>query len=131
MSLLVRDVMHRGVITCGLDTPLVEVAQRMCDATLTAIVVVDGLGELTGIISRTDLARAYLSDRTGGNAEDIMTADVATIIPDIPVNAAIQIMLDRRIHQLVILHAKPAIGRPVGILSMADVVRLVAECNTP
>jgi len=129
MGLLVRDVMQRGVATCGLETPLADVAQRMCDASITAMMVVDELGELTGIITRTDLARAYLAGRTAGHAEDLMTPNVATIVPDIPVEAAIQIMLDRRIHQLVILHAKPAIGRPVGILSMEDVVRLVAECQ--
>ena len=127
MSPFVHDVMHRGVATCNMDTPLVEVARRMCDAHVTAIVVVDALGEVAGIISSIDLAQAYVSHKLDYLAEDIMTASVATIVPDIPVEAAIQIMLDRRIHQLVILHSKPAPGRPVGMLAMNDIMRLIAE----
>jgi len=127
MSLFVRDVMSRGVITCNLDTPIEEVANRICKARATAIVVVDDLGEIAGIISRTDMARIFVSAKPGRRAEDVMTANVITIVPNIPVQAAVQLMLDHKIHQLVIMHAKPALGRPVGILSMDDVVRIMAE----
>jgi len=133
MSLFVRDVMSRGVITCTFDTPLEEVAQRMCKAHSSAIVVVDDLGEIAGIISRTDLARVFVAAKGKRRAEDIMTANVVTIAPDIPVQAAVHLMLDHKIHQLVIMHAKPALGRPVGMLSMDDIVRILAEpgrCET-
>jgi CBS domain-containing protein len=127
MSLFVRDVMSRGVVTCQLDTPIEEIASRMCKARATAIVVVDNIGEVAGIISRTDLARVFVASKGGRRAEDIMTGNVITIVPHIPVQAAVELMLDHKIHQLVILHAKPAPGRPVGLLSMDDVVRLLAE----
>jgi len=125
MSLFVRDVMSRGVVTCALDTPIEEIAARMCNARVTAIVVVDGIGEVAGIISRTDLARVFVAGLRGRRAEDIMTANVITIVSHIPVQAAVELMLDHKIHQLVITHA--ALGRPVGLLSMDDVVRLLAE----
>ncbi len=127
MSVFVRDVMSRGVITCNLDTPIQEVANRICKAHATAIIVVDDLGEIAGIISRTDLSRVFVSTKQSQRAEDIMTANVITIVPHIPVQAAVQLMLDHKIHQLVIMHAKPALGRPVGILSMDDIVRIMAE----
>jgi len=127
MSLLVRDVMHRGVAICNMDTPLKEVARRMCGAHVTAIVVVDALGEVVGIISGTDLAQAYVDARLEDLAEDIMTTSVATIMPDIPVKAATQLMLDHKIHQLVIQHARPTPAIPVGMLSMNDVMRLIAD----
>jgi len=60
-------------------------------------------------------------------AEDVMSPDVVTIIPDIPVEAAALIMLDKNIARLVIVHEKPATQRPVGILSMSDIVRDMAE----
>jgi CBS domain-containing protein len=119
--------MHRGVLTCGFDTPVEEIAGRMCKTHATAIVVVDALGEIAGIISRTDLARVFIAGASGRRAEDIMTTDVITVAPDIPVRAAVQIMLDRKIHQLVIQHARPAFARPVGMLSLDDVVRALAE----
>jgi CBS domain-containing protein len=127
MSVFVRDVMSRGVVTCGLDTPIADVATRMHKARATTIVVVDAIGEVTGIISRTDLARVFVRGMSGRRAEDIMTANVVTIVPNIPVQAAVQMMLDQRIHQLVILHERPAPARPVGLLSMDDIVRIMAE----
>ena len=127
MSLFVRDVMSRGVITCTFDTPLEEIANRMCAARAAAIVVVDELGEVAGIISRTDLARVFVAPKRNWRAEDIMVANVITVVPDIPVQAAVHLMLDHKIHQLVLLHAKPARQRPVGILSMDDIVRIMAE----
>ena len=127
---LVRDVMRRGVVTCQTDVPLPQVAALMAQSDASAVAVVNPQGELIGIISRTDLVRAYLRPFAQLRAEDIMTTQVATIIPDIPVAAAVQIMLDRGVHQLVILHARPAPQRPVGILTMDDVVRDMAEQKT-
>jgi CBS domain-containing protein len=129
MTMFVRDCMHRGVVSCGFDTPIEEISRRLCQERATAIVVVDALGEVAGIISRTDLARVFVGATRAARAEDLMTADVTTIVPHIPVQAAVQLMLDRKIHQLVILHAKPAPARPVGMLSLDDVVRLMAGGN--
>lgn len=127
MNVLVRDVMSRGVVTCGLDASIEEIARRLHAARASAIVVVNALGEVAGIISATDLARVFVTSQLDQCAEDIMTHDVATIVPDIPIKAAVQLMLDRKIHQLVILHAKPAPARPVGMLSLDDIVRLLAN----
>jgi CBS domain-containing protein len=123
----VRDVMQRGVVTCPPATPLVQVAALMSQNKASAVAVVNTEGELIGIISRTDLVKAYLKRFAELRAEDIMTTHVATIIPDISVRAAVQIMLDRSVHQLVVLHARPAPQRPVGILTMDDVVRDMAS----
>lgn len=123
----VRDVMRRGVTTCAPDTPLTAVAALMARDRAGAVAVVNSDGELIGIISRTDLVQAYLKPFESLRAEDVMTTQVATIIPDIPVQAAVQIMLDRGVHQLIILHARPAPQRPVGILTMDDIVKDMAN----
>ncbi|MGQ9584696.1 MAG: CBS domain-containing protein [Anaerolineae bacterium] len=124
----VRDVMKRGVPTCQLDTPLVQVARQMLRPNADAVVVVNEMGEVCGIISRTDLVRQHTQSHWATmRAEDVMTPSVFTIIPDIPVSAAAQLMLDNQIHQLVILHARPAPQRPVGILTMRDVIQHMVE----
>lgn len=127
MGKFVRDLMRRGVITCHTDTPLPEVARRMTENKVTAVVVVDEGGEVCGVISRKDLVKVYNQDYKNMVAEDVMNPDVVTIIPDIPVEAAALIMLDKNIARLVIVHEKPATQRPVGILSMSDIVRDMAE----
>lgn len=124
---LVRDVMHRGVITCWADEPVVDVAHRLREYAINAIFVLDQSGRAEGIISQTDLARAFVQ---GGwehhTADEIMTPEVVTIGGDIPLDAAIQIMLDKRIHRLLIVQGGLTPNRPVGVLSLSDVVREMA-----
>ena len=125
---LVRDVMHRGVITCWADEPVVDVARRLREYAINAIFVLDQSGRAEGVISQTDLARAYMEDgwerRT---ADEIMTPEVVTISGDIPLDVAVQIMLDRHIHRLLIVQGGRTPNRPVGVLSLSDVVREMAS----
>jgi CBS domain-containing protein len=124
---LVRDVMHRGVITCWADEPLIDVVRRLREYSINAIFVLDESGRAEGVISQTDVARAYMEDdwqhRT---ADEIMTSDVVTISGDIPLDIAVQIMLDNRIHRLLIVQGGLTPNRPVGVLSLSDVVHEMA-----
>ncbi len=127
MTKFVRDVMNRRVITCTPETTVRQAARRMVEYGVNALVVVtEATGELVGLVSRSDLARAYDQDYDTLTVEAVMSQDVETIIPDIPVAAAVQIMLDRGVDWLVIQHAAPATPRPVGVLSLSDVVREMA-----
>lgn len=127
MVKFVRDVMSRRVMSCTAETTVREAAQRMAEHGVNALVVVqEATGELEGIVSRSDLARVYDTDYDATLVEAIMSQAVETIIPDIPVSAAVLIMLDRSVDRLVIMHAKPAPQRPVGILSLSDIVRDMA-----
>ena len=127
MTKFVRDVMSRSVLTCTLDTPAREAAKRMAEHSVSALVVVEeSSGDLEGIISRTDLARAYDKDLESLTVDMMMSHQVETIVPDIPVSAAGLIMLDRNVDRLVIMHAKPGPQRPVGVLSLSDIVRDMA-----
>lgn len=124
---LVRDVMHRKVISCRVDTPLKEVARRLDSERINALVVVDESGDLCGVVSQTDLVKASDQDWENLVAEDVMTPDVVTIVADIPVLAAVELMVDSQIHRVVITQGGLAPRRPVGVLSMTDVVREMAK----
>jgi len=127
MPKFVRDVMSRSVVTCTPETTVREAVRRMAEHRLNALAVVDkASGELEGIVSRSDLARVYDKDYDAIKVESVMTEGVETIIPDIPVSAAVMIMLDRNVDRLVIMHPSPAPSRPVGVLSLGDVVRDMA-----
>jgi CBS domain-containing protein len=124
---LIRDVMHRKVISCKVDTPLKEVASTLDAEKINALIVVDEGGDVCGIVSQTDLVKMFGQDWGNLVAEDAMTSEVVTIIPDIPVLAAAQLMLDNQIHRLVITQGGHAPRRPVGVLSMTDIVREMAQ----
>jgi CBS domain-containing protein len=99
----------------------------MVDHHVNALVVIEeASGELEGIVTRTDLVRVYDQDLDAANVESVMKQEVETIIPEIPVSAAVLLMLDQGVDRLVIQHAKPAPQRPVGILSLSDVVKDMA-----
>lgn len=124
---LVRDVMHRKIISCRVDTPLKDVARLLDEEKINALVVVDESGDLSGILSQTDLVKACERDWETMVAEDVMSADVVTIVADIPVLTAVELMLDKQIHRLIITQGGLAPRRPVGVLSMTDVVREMAR----
>jgi CBS domain-containing protein len=56
-----------------------------------------------------------------------MTPEVVTISGGIPLDAAIQLMLDKHIHRLLIVQGGLTPNRPVGVLSLSDVVREMAS----
>jgi CBS domain-containing protein len=128
MTRMVRDVMTSGVVTCTPETPLHDVASLAVGRHVSAVSVVDDSGRLQGIVSLTDLVRASLRPTDDMTAESVMTSRVATAVPDIPLDAACQIMLDRGVHQLIILEAPTSLC-PVGVLSMEDVVRDLARSS--
>jgi len=124
---LVRDVMHRKVMSCRVDTPLREVARRLDSEKINALIVVDESGDLSGVVSQTDLVKVCERDWESMVAEDVMTSDVVTVVADIPVLAAVELMVDNQIHRVVITQGGLAPRRPVGVLSMTDVVREMAR----
>ena len=128
---VVRDWMHEGVITCAPDAPLPEVAETMKAHAISALVVVDREGLAIGVISRTDLANAsfvepYMRHWRGMIASHLMTSPVISVRAQTPVGEALDLLNARNIHRLVVTEPVPTGGeRPIGILSITDVVRHV------
>ena len=123
--------MRRGVVTCRVDANAAEVAKIMLDNDVSALVVIDERLNACGVISKTDLIRSYGKDISAITAEDIMTTDIFTISPDTLVYEAVQLMLEHRIHQLVIVTQGGAHRRPVAIFTSGDAVALMAGESAP
>ena len=128
----VRDVMHQGVISCRPDTPIEEVARLMAEKGISAVVVVNEAGFATGIVSLTDLANAGFVapnlEFKGLAAKHIMTSPVIATSPDQPLADAMKLLRDKRIHRLVVVRDGDENHlRPVGILSVTDLVRSLGE----
>jgi acetoin utilization protein AcuB len=60
-KLTVGQVMTRLVITVGLDQPARDGAQLMLDRKIGALPVLDESGRLAGIITETDIVRAFVT----------------------------------------------------------------------
>jgi CBS domain-containing protein len=119
--------MHEGVITCRPGTPVAEVAETMRTHDVSALVVVDEGGYAVGVISRTDLVNAtfvqpYLRHWRGMAARHLMSSPVISVRAETSLEAAIALIHTRRIHRLVVTEPEGDRERPIGILSMTDLV---------
>ena len=136
--LLVRDVMRIGVPTCKETDPLHKVAALLLDKATTALIVLDDDGDTRGWISETHLAHAYqriahtiegaesAAASHGLTAADIMNEKVAECPSDIPVAAAGQLMSDMGVDHLFMLHHAGGRAWPASVLSLRDLVRVLA-----
>ncbi|MBI1892823.1 MAG: CBS domain-containing protein, partial [Candidatus Rokubacteria bacterium] len=123
----VRDWMHVGVITCRPDTPAGEVADTLQAHDISALVVVDEEGYAVGVISRTDLVNAtfvqpYLKHWRGLAARHLMSSPVVSVRADTSVEDAMRLIHDRKIHRVVVTEPEENRERPIGILSVTDLV---------
>lgn len=128
----VRDWMHLGVITCRPDTSAEEVAETMGAHDVSALVVVDPEGYTLGLISRTDLVNAtfvqpYLKHWRGLAARHLMSSPVISVGADAPVREAVKLIRERKIHRVVVTAVEGTRERPIGILSVTDLVGRLNE----
>jgi len=129
---LVRDLMHIGVTTCRADAPLAEAVRMLLREGLESLIVLDENGHAVGMLSRREAVAAY--GRSGVDAQDartltvaeVMCPDIPEIPPDIPATTAAQIMLDRNVREIYLMHHAGGIGWPAAVLRFEDVLRYLA-----
>ena len=118
----VRDVMHRGVITCKPDTLLKEVVRILSDAGVHALIVARSGSQVDGVISHVDVIRLYGQNLLQYKAEDVMTPLVHDVSPDDPIERAIELLLKHRVHRLLVTEQRPEGKVAVGVISTTDIV---------
>jgi predicted transcriptional regulator len=151
MSRRVKDLMNPDVMTVADDMTTDALARYLIEREISGAPVVDSRGHLIGVVSMTDIGRKMAEDSdfesgTSGfyreispepTLEDlgqryieeraVTVRDVMTpVIHQVPVTAsaaeAARIMVDERIHRLVVTQGK----EPVGIITSLDLLRIVA-----
>jgi CBS domain-containing protein len=129
----VGEVMTGDPVTVTPDTTVAELEAVMRREGVASCPVVDDRGELVGMASRVDLLRAFRPSRelkVKAPAEvgqlqvrDIMRAGVVTVEQGDPLVAALDLIVDTRLHALPVVHRGP--GRPVvvGLVTQGDLLR--------
>ena len=129
------EVMHQGVITCLERTTVDEVARSMVENHIHAVVVVDAQGYAVGVVSQTDMVMARQgrapADVAHLTAVDIMTPDLITCTLAASVSDVITTMTRHRIHRLVVVQEEGEHLRPVGVISMTDIIRQMMGYANP
>jgi CBS domain-containing protein len=130
---LVRDLMTVGAATCSPETPVGDLARLLMDHGLEAVVVLDPAdGHALGYVSQDELVRAYAHAHRPAaemTAEQVMQDEVPQAPPDIPLTAAAQIMLDRNVRVLFLMHHSSGIEYPAAMISYQHILRLLGARN--
>lgn len=126
----VGDVMTKGVINVRADLPLSEAVRLLDTYHISGVPVVDRDGDLVGVLSQTDLLRARAVDHLwralpGLAVRHLMTSPAVTVTEAASLNEATALMEKRQIHRLVVVAEDGR--RPVGVLSVSDVVHEMAR----
>lgn len=124
---LVRDLMTVGVPTCGLQTPLQQVAQLLLTNEIDCVVVIDPDGHAQGVVSQDDMIKAY-AEKDWGHlvAEEVMQENVPQVPPDIPLTAAAQIMRDQHVRSVFLMHHAGGIIYSAAVLTYKHLLRHMA-----
>lgn len=142
----VKDVMTTQLITVTKETSIRDLATLFTTKRVGSIPVVDGSGNLLGIVTETDLIGQdkslhiptvislfdwviYLESEktfekelkkvTGQTVGDIFTEEIHTVAPGDPLSRAADLMATERVNALPVVEGK----KLVGIVSRIDLIR--------
>jgi CBS domain-containing protein len=125
MDQTVLEAKRIGVYSCKTDCTLGTAIRRMLDEDISALVVVDEAGYLVGIITRTDLLRAWVQAQNweAEAVEKYMNPDVITVSETEKLSRVAELLLDRHIHRVVVARDEDdGKRRPIAVVSSADLV---------
>ncbi len=135
---LVKDWMSRNPLTIRADTSAIEAYERMRERGVHRLPVVDAVGHLVGIVTRSDIEGAVSFRHSeagwpegrfalaGTIVGEVMTSEPITVTPDTPVRRAAALLLEHHLSGLPVVEG----DRLVGIITETDMFRLVvALCD--
>lgn len=131
------DVMTPDPVTLPAATPLAQAAAVMADRNLKRLPVVDGAGQLVGMVSRFDLLKTVaeglrqrpeqalrLPDGAPATVGALLIADVPTVHRDTPLAETLDRLLETEKRRVVVVDDHQQV---VGIITDGDVLRRAAR----
>lgn len=137
-----RDIMTRAVHSVPADAPLKDVAELMAGRNVSGVPVVDGPGNVLGLISEKDfllhmgaaepvhvmaVIAACLKGKgcaaapvRSARAKDIMSSPAVTVTEEATLFEILNLFGGKRINRVPVVDAS---GRLIGIVSRADVMK--------
>ena len=117
----VDDLYRPGAITAAADDSLDQIADRLQDKDVSALVILDGY-RLAGIINERDIVRAVADrrDLADGTAGEYMTMEPATVGLETPLAEVARTMLAYGVRHLPVVVA----GEVLGMVSARDLLEL-------
>jgi predicted transcriptional regulator len=119
----VGDLMHKGVIACGVETTMDEVVRIVNDTSVHALLVMDDHDQPLGMVSHMDIIRLFGQDLSQHLVSEVMTDTAVTIESDQPAKAGVDLMLQHGVDLLLVVEVQGDQRTLVGMLSTTDLVK--------
>ena len=113
----VDEVMNTSVLTVDPTSSIGEAAEKMIEAGVGAVVVMEDMARIVGIITERDLMRAVAQRARAAEARvrQWMTESVVTIEPETEIKDAAKMMFEKNFRHLPVVNKD---GRLMGIASL-------------
>ena len=145
--MLAKDVMKTELVTVGENTPVKEIARKMLDHDISGLPVVNGQGEILGVVSELDLMRKQIKPNEpsiwtmiwgmdperekqhrdairkymGKTAGDVMTAPAMTVEASDSLEKVGNLMFNKKIKRVFVTEG----GKLVGVVSRSAFTKLL------
>ena len=131
--MFVKEIMTTNVKTIRPEDSVKLLAETMMKNQIGSLVVVEGSGEVVGIATERDIIEDVIllgKDPEESKVKDIMTKDLIAVNPDITLEEAAEVMVNKKIKKLPVIDK----GRLVGIITATDLIayenKLVEKIST-
>jgi CBS domain-containing protein len=122
----ISEASTHPIVSCYPDTPLAELLLVLEEHNFV-LVVRKGDGHVAGLASRVDVLHAYLDDPDWKDkpVSDVMTPkkDLIWFPNSVKLSEAVKKLVDSDIHQLVVCGPAEGGRHPIGVITLADVIR--------
>ena len=118
----VADIMSTPVVSATASETIATAAARMREQRVGSVVIVDGEGRATGILTERDMLRfaAAGSDASTAKVSEWMTSEPDTVASAVEARVAFATLAERGYRHIPVVDG----GRVVGIVSMRDLMRI-------
>jgi len=127
-SIFVRDIMSTDIVTISGGRSLREAARLMLQHNIGGLPVINEEGKLIGIITKTDIVRAYAERLRGKySASDYMYEDVPRASPAHSVSYVVDLLYSHPSRRVLVVDA----GEIIGIIAPSDIAFAAELPATP
>jgi CBS domain-containing protein len=116
----VKDIMNTDVKTIRPGETVQKAAEIMKEFRIGSLIVIQG-AKLVGIVTERDILNQVVADGKDPaevKIEDVMTRDVIMVLPEMTIEEAVDLMMEKKIKKLPVVSN----NKLIGILTATDII---------
>jgi CBS domain-containing protein len=118
---------RKDIYSIGEETTVHDAARYLRAQQVRSVGVLDRSGRLAGVVSQSDISDKVAAENkcpAWMRVSEIMSRDLLAVQPDFPLEECLRLMEKHGVFHLVVTEAS---GRFLGMLSVADLLRVIAS----